>query len=95
MWHALTAGRRSLQGYLALLLLAPLRTCRLHIAPGTTRKAHEAAATHLHPQTVLAVGAVEGAQGAQHLRCEYEGTTSDRIDIFGISSGKGESSESL
>ena len=67
MWHALPGGWRLLQGRLALLLLAPLRTRRLHIAPGTTGKAHEPAAVHLHPQTTLAVGAVKGAQGAECL----------------------------
>ena len=54
------AGWRLLQGYLALLLLAPLRSRCLHIAPGPAGKAHEAAAVHLHPQAALAVGAVKG-----------------------------------
>ena len=61
MCEALPVGRRPPQGRLALLLLPPLRTGRVHIAPGPTGKAHEAAAVHLHAQTALAVGAVEGA----------------------------------
>src|SRR5713101_2183016 len=36
-------------------------------SPGATGKAHEAAAVHLHAPAALAVGAVERAQGAQHV----------------------------
>ena len=61
LWHALPAGWRPPEGRLALLLLAPLRPRRVHVAPGTTGKAHETAAVHLHAQAALAVGAVEGA----------------------------------
>src|SRR5215470_12209120 len=60
-------GWRPTQGRLALLLLAPLRTGRVHIAPGPTGKAHEAAAVHLHAQAPLAIGAVEGAERPQHV----------------------------
>ena len=60
-WHALPAGWRPWEGRLALLLLAPLRPRRVHIAPGPAGKAHETAAVHLHAQAPLAVGAVEGA----------------------------------
>src|SRR5712691_5935182 len=66
-WHALAAGWRPPEGGLALLLFTPLCTRRFHIAPGATGKAHEAAAVHLHAQAALAVGAVERAQGAQHV----------------------------
>ena len=58
VWRALPVGWRLLQGGLALLLLTPALTRRLHIAPGPTGKAHEAAAMHLHPQAALTVGAV-------------------------------------
>ena len=60
VWYALPAGRRPPEGRLALLLLTPLRPRRFHVAPGTTGKAHEAAAAHLHAQAALAVRAVEG-----------------------------------
>ena len=59
-WHALPVGRRPSEGRLALLLRAPLRPRRVHIAPGTTGKTHEAPAVHLHAQAALVVGAVEG-----------------------------------
>ena len=67
MWDALPAGWRPLQGCLALLLLTPLRTRRVHIAPGPTGKADEPAAMHLDAEAALAVGAVEGAQGTEHV----------------------------
>src|SRR4051812_18029771 len=67
MWEALPGGRRPPKSRLALLLLTPLRTGRVHIAPGPTGKAHETAAVHLHAQAPLAVGAVEGAERPQHM----------------------------
>jgi hypothetical protein len=60
MWNALPLDRRFLQSRLPLLLLSPLRTSRLHIAPGSAGKTHEATAMHLHPQAALAVRAVKG-----------------------------------
>src|SRR6266849_4405422 len=66
-WHTLLEGWRPHEGRLALLLLPPLHTRRFHIAPGTISKADKAATVHLHAQAPLAVGAVEGAQGAQHV----------------------------
>src|SRR5215831_10120622 len=65
--ETLTAGRRPPKRRLALLLLAPLRPRRVHIAPGTTGKAHETPTMHLHAQAPLAVGAVEGAERPQHV----------------------------
>ena len=82
VWDALPVGWRPLQGRLALLLLAPLRTRRLHIAPGPTGKAHEAAAMHLHPQAALAVGAVKGAQGTQHMAAfAHDGTAGGKVGL--------------
>jgi hypothetical protein len=92
--YALPVGWRLLQSYLALLLLAPLRTRRLHIAPGPTGKAHEVAAMHLHPQATLAVGAVKGAEGSWSgkrllevkglARCGFERYSSGRAFIVGF-----------
>jgi hypothetical protein len=67
VWSALPTGWWPLYGRLPLLLLAPLGTCRLHIAPGPTGKAHRAAAVHSHPQAALAVRAVEGTQDGEHI----------------------------
>src|SRR6266851_1016716 len=63
----LLARWRPWKGRLALLLLAPLRPRRFHIAPGPAGKAHETATVHLHAQAALAVGAVEGAERPQHM----------------------------
>ena len=82
MWHALPVGWRLLQGCLALLFLAPLRTRRLHIAPGATGKTHEAAAMHLHPQAPLAVGAVKGAQGTEHMAAfAHDGPAGGKVGL--------------
>ena len=83
VWDALPIGWRPLQGDLALLLLAPLRTRCLHIAPGATGKADEAAAVHLHAQAPLAVGAVERAERPQHMTAFANDGTAGRQVGFG------------
>jgi hypothetical protein len=50
-----------------VLLLPPSLACLFQVAPGATGKAHEAADSQGHPQAALVGGAVEGAQGAQHV----------------------------
>src|SRR5262249_9711342 len=50
----------------------------VHVAPGPTGKAHEAAAVHLHPQAPLAVGAVEGTECPQHMAAFTDDGTAGR-----------------
>src|SRR4029077_13783655 len=76
--EALLAGWRPPEGRLALLLLAPLRPRRVHVAPGPTGKAHETAALHLHAQTALTVGAVERAERPQHVAAFADDGTAGR-----------------
>src|SRR5262245_2474018 len=72
------AGWRPPVGRLALRLLAPLRPRRVHIAPGPTGKTYEPAAVHLHAQTALAVGAVEGAECPQYVAAFADNRTAGR-----------------
>ena len=62
-WHERLASRRPPHGRLALPRLLPALASLCLIAPGATRKAHEAASSHRDPQAPLVVRAVEGAQG--------------------------------
>src|SRR5215468_5036652 len=80
--EALPVGRRPPEGRLALLLLAPLRPRRVHIAPGPTGKAHEPAAVHLYAQAALAVGAVEGAERPQYVTAfADDGTAGGKVRL--------------
>src|SRR5262249_59309190 len=60
------------------LVLAPLHTRRLHIAPGPTGKTHETPTMYLHAQAALAIGAMEGAECPQHVAAFADDGTAGR-----------------
>ncbi len=70
LWYELRARRAALVGWRPLVyhlappLLLPVLAGLRQIAPGATRKAHEAASCHRDSQATLVVRAVERAQGA-------------------------------